>query len=100
LQAFCKVLKAVPTEGIHEVFEDIISIEERMHQLKELVIAKEKISFFQIFEGNRTKQQVVVTFMAILEIVKQKIAKILQEKAHGDIFIERVRGQNEIEIQG
>ncbi|HNV85344.1 MAG TPA: segregation/condensation protein A [Candidatus Omnitrophota bacterium] len=88
LEAFYKVLKSVAKESFHEVFEQIITIEEKIAQIKDILAAKRQANFLELFRPGAKKNEIIVTFLAILEIVRQKIARVLQKGVFGEIMIE------------
>ena len=47
-------------------------------------------SFMELFKDDSTKNEFVTTFMAMLELLKVKFAKVTQDKAFSDIYIYRV----------
>ena len=66
-----------------------ITIEQRRHSIKKILHQKGKVNFLEFFD-DITKEYVVVTFLAILEMAKKKELKILQENNFDDIFCEVV----------
>ena len=53
-----------------------------------------KVSFFELFETNY-KPQIIVTFLSVLNLVKDREILISQDRNFGEIFIEESRGANE-----
>ncbi len=90
LQAFYKVLRSCASDQFHEVFEQVISMEEKIERIKKILSARQEVSFSELFEGAASRLEVIVTFLAILEIVKQKIACVCQSKTFGEIRIKQV----------
>ena len=67
----------------------IVSLEEMIGQLAERVTTAMKLSFKEFSgHGKREKGEVVISFLALLELVKQGIIKATQEKEFGDIVLE------------
>ena len=64
-----------------------ISVSSRRHDIKRLLNNKKRISFFELFPI-ATKEYIVATFLAILEMAKNKELIIKQEKNFDDIFCE------------
>lgn len=64
-----------------------ISVEERRTSIKKILEKKGKVNFLELFEIY-TKEYVVVTFLAILEMAKKKELKISQENRYGEIICE------------
>ena len=79
LEAFRQVLARVTSESVHEVQLEPITVEEKIEQILSL-LQKEKrsIAFHHLFAGNVTRPVVVVTFLAILEMVKTKLVRVFQ----------------------
>ncbi len=88
LNAFRTVLQNVGTEKIHEVYEEEITIEERILELRVLLLEKKEIFFRELFLASHvTRNKIVVTFLALLEMVRSKFARTKQDKMFGDILI-------------
>jgi segregation and condensation protein A len=66
----------------------IISIEEMVQQLATRVSSAFKLSFKEFTKGSQARGEVIVSFLALLELVKQGIIKATQEDKHGDITLE------------
>lgn len=64
-----------------------ISIEERKYQIKKILKTKKKANFFELFDV-LTKEYVVVTFLAILEMVRKHEMNIIQENNFDEIICE------------
>lgn len=66
-----------------------ISVSSRRYEIKNLLKEKGKVSFYQMFSV-RTKEYIVVTFLAILEMAKNKELIIHQEGIYDEIICEGV----------
>ena len=64
-----------------------ISVSSRRLEIKSILRKRPKVSFFELFPV-LTKEYVVATFLAILEMAKNKELKIIQEKNFDDIICE------------
>jgi len=64
-----------------------ISVSSRRHDIKNILKEKKKVSFFELFPVV-TKEYVVATFLAILEMAKSKELKITQNENFDDIICE------------
>lgn len=69
-----------------------ISVSSRRHDIKRLLKDKKKVSFFELFPVV-TKEYVVATFLAILEMAKSKELVITQNDTFDDIICEVVSGE-------
>ena len=70
-----------------KVTEKEIMVSERRKRIKDILHTKNRVSFFEFFE-DFSKEYVVATFLAILEMAKEKELIISQEKAFDDIICE------------
>lgn len=66
-----------------------ISVSSRRHEIKNLLKEKGKVSFYQMF-SIRSREYIVVTFLAILEMAKNKELVIHQEGIYDEIICEGV----------
>ena len=66
-----------------------ISVSSRTHEIKNLLKEKGKVSFYQMF-SIRSREYIVVTFLAILEMAKNKELIIHQEGIYDEIICEGV----------
>lgn len=68
----------------------IVSLEDMIDQLSKRVSSALHLSFKEFSGiGKKHKPEIIVSFLALLELVKQGIIKATQEKKHGDITLER-----------
>ena len=64
-----------------------ISVSSRRYDIKRLLKSKKKVSFFELFPVV-TKEYIVATFLAILEMAKNNELRILQQDTFDDIVCE------------
>lgn len=88
--AFAEVLKRVEQTEHHKVLEDQLSVRERMTNVLTSLREKAYIEFKQLFTLSEGRMGVVVTFIAILELLKQSLIDIIQTQEHGPIHIKAV----------
>lgn len=66
-----------------------LSVKERVAKIRDVLKIKRKINFVELFD-DFSKPYVVVTFLSILEMTKNKEITIRQENNFSDIYLERV----------
>jgi segregation and condensation protein A len=98
LDAFEAILKRVQRTQEHEIDFERISITDRINQLSDILRARPSIAFDQLFASDRTRADVIVTFLALLEMTRLKMTRITQESPYAMIYIElAVRDEGEDE---
>jgi len=55
-----------------EIFEDKWSVSEKIEMLVKLIAEKPRVKFSELFEGATSRTEVVVTFLAMLELIRLK----------------------------
>lgn len=85
------VRRLTPPKPIPETSIDrAISLKERIDRIRDLLKKTGKINFYELVSESGNKTEVIVSFLALLELVKQKTLTLYQDDAFGDIVIERV----------
>jgi segregation and condensation protein A len=79
LDAFRQVLERARPEAFHEVTLERISVEEKVQEILSLLQReKRSIAFHHLFPEQTSRRLIIVTFLAILELVKTKLVRIFQ----------------------
>lgn len=66
-----------------------LSVEERKNYIREYIAKRKSVLFTDLFE-DYTKEMIVVTFLSILDMCKDKEIKLSQKDNFGEILIEKV----------
>jgi segregation and condensation protein A len=88
LDAFGKVLARAKVDLQHEVSMDRITITDRMTQLMEKLQGRTSCRFDELFDGQRTRFDLIITFLALLEMTRLKLTRLYQTDPLSEIFIE------------
>ena len=90
VNAFKKFLERVELEKPvnTKITRKELSVEERMTNIKKRFQNNKRIAFFDLFDI-KTKEYVVVTFLAVLELCKKQEIIIIQEDNFDNIICER-----------
>jgi segregation and condensation protein A len=95
LGALKRVIERLPKDVFHEVTLEKITVREKMTLLLDKLHERGSLLFETLFEHVRTRMEVVVTFLAMLELVKVRAIRIVQEELGGPILIEAAAGMDE-----
>lgn len=88
LEAFQAVLSRSKIEITHDVVTDRISITDRIHELAEFLQTRKQVTFDDLFSGTKTKFELIITFMALLEMSRLKMTRLTQTGPLAQIYIE------------
>lgn len=75
---------------------DTYTIKEKSRYILDLIEMNETIVFHNIFNNHTTKMEIIVTFMALLELVHKRQVNIYQERSLEDIWISGVKEDGKI----
>lgn len=89
ISAFSKALKEVPKELFYEVIKDEFTVEKKIHDLLHLFLNEPALLLSNLFERAKNKLEIVVTFLAILELIRLKEIIIVQREQFGQVEIMR-----------
>jgi len=79
LEAFRKILERARSEAVHEVVLDPLSVEDKIQEILELLQRENRsTAFHRLFPEQASRRLIVVTLLAILELVKMKRIRIFQ----------------------
>lgn len=88
LTALRRVLERLPKDNVHEVSLDKITVREKMTLLLDTLRAQGQVLFEALFSEAKSRMEVIVTFLAMLELVKVRAIRIFQEELGGPIAIQ------------
>jgi segregation and condensation protein A len=72
-----------------QVMAEVVSITEKIDHIQQLIAEKVETSLSALLKEAKSKTEVVVTFLAVLELTKQRIVAVEQSSLFQDIMIKR-----------
>jgi segregation and condensation protein A len=87
LDALNRVMSRVPEQTVYEVQGDIFDVEDKMSLIARTVAEQGSVSFLTLMKHCRARAEVIVTFIALLELVKLGRIAVTQPEPFGDILI-------------
>ena len=85
IDSFQRVLEKMPGENSVDFTADRISVKDRISEIIDILSDKTSVSFVALFSEKPEKSDVVVTFLAVLELVRLHLVKIVQHVQTGTI---------------
>ncbi|MFA6548922.1 MAG: segregation/condensation protein A [Candidatus Margulisiibacteriota bacterium] len=88
VQAFKRVYdQAAKREKVIPISTEEVTLEQRVQEIKDLLTSRrEGVPFIEIFI-RKTRLEIVVTFLAILELAKQNFLRVVQDRRFSEILI-------------
>jgi segregation and condensation protein A len=87
LVAFSEVLRRADMYESHHVDKEKLSTRERMSQVLDRVRDGQFVSFVELFRPEEGRMGVVVTFLAVMELIKESMLEIVQTEPFGPIHV-------------
>jgi segregation and condensation protein A len=89
LEAFQAIVSRTKVKITHDVVADRISITDRIHELVDLLQGKrERCTFDELFDGLTTRFDLVITFLALLEMTRLRMTRLFQTEPLAPLYIE------------
>jgi segregation and condensation protein A len=89
LNVFQKILARQKAEIALEIEREEMSLAEMLKALKTRLGQAKKLNLNEFFESLHSKKELVLAFIAILEIVRTESVKLLQTQAFGEIILKK-----------
>lgn len=94
-QAFKHILATVDLlreeeEPVQNIPKEVLRVEDKIQDIRRLMDSRSRISFRALFEKQRTAQNVITTFLALLQLVKENWVRLEQEGNFAEIEIIRI----------
>jgi segregation and condensation protein A len=98
LNALRRVIDRLPQDAFHQIELEKITVREKMTFLLDKLRAHGRVFFEELFNEAKTRMDVVVTFLAMLELAKVRAVRIFQEELNGPIVIEAAAMEQAAEL--
>jgi segregation and condensation protein A len=88
LTAFKRVLDRAPKE-VGQILREEITIESRIREVLDALQVKASMAFEELFAGSRRRIDLIITFLALLELIRMKQIVAMQPDIFGELRIYR-----------
>jgi segregation and condensation protein A len=97
-RAFRSLMKRQRYQAPHEIYVERITIGERIAQIADRLASQTRVSFASLCLENYTREEVITTFLALLEMARLKLISVTQRNSGTPVYVEaRVDG---IDVRG
>lgn len=87
MDAFHRVIARIPEPAVYEVRTEVFDVEEKMSEIARAVAEDGTVMFSALLLRCRARAEMVVTFVALLELIKLGQVTVIQTEAFDDITI-------------
>lgn len=87
LQAWKGLLARAKVTQHHRITREELSVREHMTRVLRRLREQEYVEFVDLFDATAGVPMLVVTFLAILELVKERLALVTQQEAYAPIYV-------------
>jgi segregation and condensation protein A len=89
--AFNGILKRLnQKEDLREIFEERFTVSDKIELILKITSVEVPLRFSELFSGVASRTEVVVTFLALLELIRLKQLRAMQEEPFGEIELRRL----------
>lgn len=89
IASFQYAVARMPKKFIHEIVRLNVSIDEQIEYIIDFFSRRSEATFFDLIEGMTEKMRIVVTFIALLEVIRSKKIIVRQIEPFGELSIMR-----------
>ncbi len=87
LLAMAEVMRRADMFEHHQIEEEALSVRERMSEVLSLLSAERFTPFVALYRVEEGRLGVVVTFMAVMELIKESLVELVQAEPYGPIHV-------------
>jgi segregation and condensation protein A len=88
INAFNGILKRINhREDLREIFEENYTVSDKIDLIMKMMAGEVPLKFTELFTSVASRAEIVVTFLALLELIRLKQIKAVQEDAFGEITL-------------
>ncbi len=80
-----------PEKIAEQVIREVVSLEDKIKQIKESLKERAEFAFEKMLNKNNSNEEMIVSFLAVLELVRQQIVDVRQDKIFQEITLKAVR---------
>lgn len=88
VEAFQNILSKSKVKLSHDIVHERVTLADRIHELVDLLRVHKRLAFEELFVGMTTKFDLVITFLALLEMTRLRMTRLVQADFDSQIFVE------------
>jgi segregation and condensation protein A len=88
MEAFQRLLEKTDSKVTHDIVTDRVSITDRINELVDLLRGKGKVPFEDLFAQAKSTFDLIITFLALLEMSKLRMTRLEQDGPLAQLYVE------------
>ena len=81
--------------ALKEIPKEVFTVKDKVDSIREILLERNSVSFFELFPYHHTKTELITTFQAMLELLKLQYITVEQNGVFDDITITLREDRNE-----
>jgi segregation and condensation protein A len=95
LAVFQKILaRANQREDLRDIFEDRFTVSDKIQLIQQQMAQRQRIVFEELFVGGASRTEIVVTFLAVLELIRLRQIDVTQDGPFAPIELVRAASES------
>jgi segregation and condensation protein A len=87
LEAMKKILQGLPPEEVQEISVEHLNIKDKILQIMERLWEVDSVAFTELYHSTTSRREMILTFLALLELLRLRMIKVYQGETFGTIRI-------------
>lgn len=89
INALTSTLRRMPQESTYEITQEQYTVDQKIHMILHRLMDRERIVLTELLADSKSKMEVIVTFMSVLELIRLKEILVVQQRLFDEIEIIR-----------
>jgi segregation and condensation protein A len=89
LSVFNDALKKVSQEDLKEIFAERFTVADKIEAITQRLTREDRLSFASLFSEMSSRHEIVCTFLAVLELIRLRQIRAVQDHPFGEILVTR-----------
>ena len=99
ISAFNEVLKRAKPEEIGEIVAENFTVADKIDLVLGLVKERSRLTFQDLFGRTASRQEIICTFLAVLELIRLRQINVVQKERFGEILVSPVGEETGVRLE-
>jgi segregation and condensation protein A len=95
VEAFQRVLDRSKVKISLDLVAERVNLSDRIHELVDVFRTRTRVTFEELFDGLSTKFDLVITFLALLEMTRLRMTRLFQTEPLSPLYVEATGGTSD-----